>query len=226
MNFFRKEREMIELRLWLLTLIIVALAVVISFYWIDQPLALFIHNHLPYNARSLTVPATKVPNPLTWLATITFVALGLCDFSGQPLSRLSAAALACSVSLMAAELIKNNLKFMFGRTWPESWVQSYPSFIRDGVYGFNWFHGGNAYHAFPSGHMTAICAVVSVLWIFYPRFKIIYVAVALAGLLVLVGLNFHFLSDAIAGAFVGVSMGVMTTQLYTRSAINDMIATR
>jgi membrane-associated phospholipid phosphatase len=213
---------MAAIRLWLLALILVVLAVVISFYWADRPLALVIHDHLPHKTRSLTAPAIQVPNPLIWLATMTFVALGLRDFCGRPLSRLSAAALACSVSLMAAELIKNDLKFVFGRTWPESWIQSYPSFIRDGVYGFNWFHGGDAYHAFPSGHMTAVCAVATVFWIFYPRFRIIYVTSALLGLIALIALNFHFLSDAIAGAFVGVSIGVMATRLYTRSATNHM----
>ena len=64
-----------------------------------------------------------------------------------------------------AETIKNGLKFVFGRTWPETWVNNNPSFIRDGVYGFNWFHGGAGYASFPSGHMSVTCALAAVLWI-------------------------------------------------------------
>ena len=55
---------------------------------------------------------------------------------------------------------------MFGRTWPETWTHNNPSLIHDGAYGFNWFHGGPGYELFPSGHMAAICAVISVLWNF------------------------------------------------------------
>ncbi len=75
---------------------------------------------------------------------------------------------------------------MFGRTWPETWIDNNPSFIRDGAYGFHWFHGGGGYKSFPSGHMAATCAVLAVLWICYPRFKPLYL---LAGLAVAAGLD-------------------------------------
>jgi hypothetical protein len=38
-----------------------------------------------------------------------------------------------------------------------------PSFIRDGDYRFHWFAGGGVYDSFPSGHMTATCAFLSVI---------------------------------------------------------------
>ena len=77
----------------------------------------------------------------------------------------------CSISIIVTETIKNGLKLIFGRTWPETWIENNPSFIHDGVYGFNFLHGGTAYQSFPSGHMAAACAAVSVLWIWYPRLK-------------------------------------------------------
>jgi membrane-associated phospholipid phosphatase len=158
-------------------------------------------------------PISRIPNPLISIAAITFVALGLRELAGRPPSKFYAAILVCSLSLMVAETIKSGLKFVFGRTWPNSFFQNNPSFIQDGYYGFNWFHGGQAYQSFPSGHMTAICAVASVLWAYYPRFRVVYVLVVLAALVGLVGANFHFLSDTIAGAFLGVSTGLMATKL-------------
>jgi len=112
--------------------------------------------------------------------------------------------------------VKDQLKLVFGRTWPETWVRDNPSFIRDGVYGFNPFHGGPGFAAFPSGHTTAICAVISVLWICYPRYRVLYGICMAAVALGLVGADFHFLGDVIAGAFLGVSIGWLTVVLWER----------
>ena len=203
--------DIISLRQWLCALALTGLAIVISFYWLDRPIALFVHNHLPHGTR--TQPLTYIPDPLIWIAAITFVVLGLVGLRGRSLSKMQSVLLVCSVSLMVAETIKNELKFLFGRTWPETWYQNNPAFISDGIYGFNWFHGGQAYASFPSGHMTAVCAVISVFWIYYPQLRVIYLTIMLAVLVGLVGADFHFLSDCIAGAFLGASIGLMASNL-------------
>lgn len=213
-----ENENMPALREWLLALVLVALAIVISYFWLDRPIAFFVHNQFPRIIRVLLEPVTYVPNPLISVATITFLVLGIRGLAGRPLSKMQAAILICSVSLMIAETLKSQLKFVFGRTWPETWVQNNPSFIHDGIYGFNFFHGGEAYQSFPSGHMTAICALASVLWIYYPRLRAIYLITTLAVLVGLVGNNFHFLSDTIGGAFVGISTGLMVAMLFARRA--------
>ena len=111
-------------------------------------------------------------------------------------------------------MIKDQLKFIFGRTWPETWVQDNPSFIRDGVYGFHFMHGGGGYQSFPSGHMAATCAVISVLWVWYPRSRWLGAFAAIAVGAGLVGANYHFLSDVIAGAFVGISTGWLANAIW------------
>ena len=68
-------------------------------------------------------------------------------------------------------------------------------------------HGGDAYHSFPSGHMAKTCAVIAVLWILYPKWRWVYVFIVSAVAAGLVLTNLHFLSDVVAGAFVGVSIG-------------------
>ena len=217
----RKNENFLGLRGWLLAFVLVALAIVISYFLIDRPIALFVHSYLPQNSQALAEPATYFPNPLIALASVAFLALGIRGLAGRPLSKMQAAIFLCSVSLLIAEPIKSQLKFVFGRTWPESWNQNNPSFIHDGIYGFHWFHGGaGAFQSFPSGHMAAICAVASVLWVYYPRLRSVYSIVTLAALVGLVGANFHFLSDAIAGAFVGASAGLMATNLFTRHVSN------
>ena len=205
--------EMISLRQWLCALALTGLAIVISFYWFDRRIALFVHNQLPHGTPKVAEPLTYIPDPLIWIAAITFVVLGLVGLKGRSLSKMQSVLLVCSVSLIVAETIKSELKFVFGRTWPESWYQNNPSFISDGIYGFNWFHGGQAYASFPSGHMAAVCAVISVFWIYYPQLQVIYLTIVLAILAGLVGADFHFLSDCIAGAFLGASIGLIASNL-------------
>jgi membrane-associated phospholipid phosphatase len=61
--------------------------------------------------------------------------------------------------------------------------------------------------------MAATCAVISVIWFWYPRWRWLCALAAVAVGFGLVGANYHFLSDVIAGAFLGISVG------WTASAI-------
>jgi membrane-associated phospholipid phosphatase len=55
---------------------------------------------------------------------------------------------------------------------------------------------------------------MTVLWLCYPRFRIVY-AVAMAAVAVgLVGADFHFIGDVIAGGFLGVSAGWFTVVIW------------
>ena len=89
--FMLESKDMIALRGWLLALALVAIAVVVSFFWLDRPLALFIHHQLPHNSQMLTHPLTRLPDPLIGIATIIFVALGLQRLAGRALSKIQAA---------------------------------------------------------------------------------------------------------------------------------------
>jgi membrane-associated phospholipid phosphatase len=122
--------------------------------------------------------------------------------------------LICSLSVLITEAAKEQLKFLFGRTWPESWTGNNPSFIRDGVYGFHFMHGGAGYNSFPSGHMATSCAVLAVVWLWYPRFRGLCIVAGLAIGAGLVGGNYHFLSDVLAGAFLGASIGLMVAMIW------------
>jgi membrane-associated phospholipid phosphatase len=193
------------LQKWTLSLLATGVVVAVSFAWLDQPIAFFAHTHL------VQAPAfaqlTLLPEPLEPLSLITLLLLGIMALAGRKFGRPENVALTCAVSLIVAESVKNELKYVFGRTWPETWINGNPSLIHDNAYGFNFFHGGAGYASFPSGHTTAICAVASVLWICYPRLRILYVAAFAAVVIGLIGADYHFLSDIIAGAFVGTSTG-------------------
>jgi membrane-associated phospholipid phosphatase len=199
---------------WLLALVLSACAVGVSYAWLDRPIALYAHANL--HGFDVFPAFTRIPEMLKPLVILLFIAVGLWALSGRYIGRLPTVVVLAMASLAVAAEIKDQLKFMFGRTWPETWVRNNPSFIHDGVFGFNPFHGGQAFAAFPSGHATTICAVVSVLWICYPRFRAIYVLAIAAVVLGLIGADFHFLGDVIAGGFLGASIGWVTVELWER----------
>jgi len=202
-------------KIWFASLLGIASAVTASYWWLDRPIASFVHHHfLRYSDHAVGDGLSRFPNPLTLLALILSIILGLRMIFLGPLSRHQANTFICSLAVLFTETTKNILKFAFGRTWPETWVDNNPSFIRDGVYGFNFMHGGSTYQSFPSGHMAATCTVISVLWIRYPQFRQIYLIAGLVIGAALVGANYHFLSDVVAGAFVGLSSGWFATVIW------------
>lgn len=214
-----------RLQAWLAALVAVTVAVAISYLWLDRPIAVWVHaNQAGYHSRAILEPLTHIPDPLIPLAAALFFALGLWALAGCPLYKICEVTVVCSFSVVMGEEIKNGLKWVFGRPWPETWKNDNPSFITHHAYGFHWFDGGGVYSSFPSGHMTATLAVISVLWICYPLLRPLYVLAVVAVAVGLVGSNFHFLGDVIAGGFLGATVGWMTLLLVQREPNERMIA--
>jgi membrane-associated phospholipid phosphatase len=205
-------KGMTATRKWGISFVATVAAVVVSFLWLDRPIALFVHEQL--TQFDLFELLTRIPEVTTPVIIAAFVALGFRAITLHPLTRFQTVLVLDAATLAVAQAVKDQLKYAFGRTWPETWVRNNPSFIHDGVYGFFPFHGGPGWASFPSGHTTAICAVMSVLWICYPRFRVIYALSIAAVAIGLVGANFHFLSDVIAGGFLGVSAGWMAVSVW------------
>src|SRR5258708_37962017 len=72
--------------------------------------------------------------------------------------------------------------------------------------------------------MTGICAVIVVLWAYYPcyySFCLVPVLVISVGLL---GANYHFVSDIIAGGFLGASIAVFSMALFSTQESQPVIS--
>lgn len=197
---------------WGASLAVAAVAGAGSYLWVDRPVVLMAHALHEY--QSVFAKLTYIPEPLVPLACAVFFVAGLWVLAARPLPPWGTVAVLCSISVLVTELTKSQLKYVFGRTWPETFMQNNPSFIRDGAYGFNFFHGGPGYGSFPSGHTAAVCALVSVLWILVPRGRPLYVVAVAAVVIGLTVADYHFLSDMIAGGFLGTSIGWMTVTLW------------
>ncbi len=178
--------------------------ILLSFLLLDQPIATAVHMlHRPQWCVRLTWIA-DVPGPASVLGLAACGAAWLAGWKPGTWGRLL---LAACVATLAASAAKDLLKFAFGRPWPETWVANNPSWIGTHTYGLFPFHGGAGWASFPSGHTTVITAPCAALW----SVRRVRPLLAVLPLLVVVGLlgcDFHFLSDCLAGGLLGVGFGV------------------
>jgi membrane-associated phospholipid phosphatase len=197
---------------WLAGLCLTAALVWISVRWIDRPVALLVHEMFgskEFPGEMTRSPVLSVP----LISALFFVIYGLAAVIGRRFSRIEKAILLCDISLLATDAIKDQLKFVFGRTWPDSWQAGILSLIHDNAYGFHSFKEGKSFESFPSGHAATAGAVLSVLWILFPNLRALCATGIVMVDLGLVLLNLHFVSDVVAGTFVGASAGLFTVSL-------------
>jgi membrane-associated phospholipid phosphatase len=182
------------------------------YFWIDRPLAFWIHTRQGhFVGRDELNPLAGIPNPLVLVSVLTFFLLGFLQLAERPLNRTERVALASSSSVLIGETIKEILKWVFGRPSPDIWIMRNSSAVGYQAYQFHWFHGIAPFNSFPSGHMTALTAFIAILWVQYPRFRMIYAVVCLTAAVGLILFNFHFLGDVIAGAMLGAIVGMLAS---------------
>jgi membrane-associated phospholipid phosphatase len=181
-----------------------AVVVACCYFFVDRPVAWFVDDrHLADRwLRWLTLPPPIVQE---W-SPAALTALALRRAFG-PLPRGAIALAAACVAMIVADQFRETLGYIFGRYWPDTWIDENPSLIKDGAYGFHPFHRGPAYGSFPSGHMARTVALVAVFWIAYPRWRWLSATITAALAIALIGMNYHFVGDVIAGGTIGGIIG-------------------
>ncbi len=186
---------------------------VLSFLYIDCPLARLMTKLALFHRVLASAPVGFPAMIITAVIAILF-ALGRLCF-GKPLSRGATAGMLAGLALLwSVALTEYGLKPLFGRTLPATYLKS-------GQYGFHWFHAGEQFGSFPSGHTDQAAAILSVLWVFYPRWRWLYVSALLLLSFALMAGEWHFLSDIIAGGFVGAVAGIVTIAIWDATSNND-----
>jgi membrane-associated phospholipid phosphatase len=195
-------------RYWLLALALCAIAVVACIFYVDRPLAEFLEGHVRHTEFWVWLQRALRPFALVVVAALAFLfGCGVWLVSGRQLRPWTETPLLYSWATIWAVASEIIFKRIFGRGWPD------PTFVRDHLYGFHFLHGQTHWDSFPSGTTTVSVAILSVLWVVRPRWRIagLLIAILLSGAVV-VG-DFHWLSDVIAGAFLGVTIGWSTVRL-------------
>ncbi len=190
---------------------IVIMLITFSYFFLDRQLAEALH---PYtNGVPFFVWLTYIASPLAPLASILAAFIGGRALARGFLTQTESALLRASCAILIAGVLTHELKEVFGRTWPETWVNNNPSFFKNGIYGFFPFHGGQGYRSFPSGHTTAIAAAAGAVWRLWPKLRWLGVGLALAVAIGLLGADYHWLSDIMSGAIVGGVTGVVAAKI-------------
>ena len=198
------------LRQSLVALVLGAVAVTLCYFFVDRPVAHFVHDrHVPCDfLRWLTLPP---PYLQVWAPAA--IALVILMRAWGPLPRWGLVLLAAAVAIVLADQFRESLAYLAGRYWPETWTHDNPSLIGTGAYGFHPFHSGPAYGDFPSGHTARTVAVAAALWVGYPWWRWAAVLASAAVAIGLIGMNYHFVGDVVAGGVVGGLVGVWTARL-------------
>ncbi len=182
---------------------------------VDRPVADFSHTTLRAHV-GLYSALTHIVDPIPVYAGLVTGGYALAALFGVRPGPRGMIALRIGIAILIAIALKEQLKFLFGRTWPETWTNNNPSYIKDGVYGFFPLKGlgaGRAYHSFPSGHMTAISVAAASIALNWPKWR--WVAAVPVGLVAIgmIGANYHWVSDLVAGTFLGAGVAVAAHRL-------------
>jgi len=199
---------------WQLTTAAIAVLVALSVALVDRPVARWVETLDPA-VRHAFGRFSDLGLSTGWLIGAALLALG-----GYAAARLSRAADAKQrwrsytlaplfgfASIALAGLTTDLVKALLGRFRPKL-------FFRDGSYGFDFLHTRADYVSFPSGHATTAFALATALTLLWPRFAGLYFLLALAIGASRVLANAHWLSDVLAGGFVGVAVTLYLAALF------------
>jgi membrane-associated phospholipid phosphatase len=178
--------------------------------YVDRPVVEFFDAHVRHT--NLWIYLDWLVHPFQYLLVVALFFLFGCGarlISGHVLPEWTRIPLLCSWSLMWGLGTELLFKAIFGRIGPD------PGYVRDHFYYFRLLHGDPIGSAFPSGHSIGATEIAAVLWNTAPRLRIVSALLAAAMLIVLAVDNFHWVSDIIAGAFIGTTIGWMTATFPT-----------
>lgn len=174
------------------------LAILASIWFLDETVAMAVMRVIAAH-RTLHSATANLPDTLLFLVCIGTAAMWLAYFclsriqgSGQLLGFLRLAALSVPLSYP----IKAFLQFAFGRTNTRLWL------LKGMPLRFDWFHGSGI-GCFPSGHMTVFAAFGAAVWYEYPSHRRLVVSGLVLLASALIATDYHFVSDVIAGTYLG-----------------------
>lgn len=189
---------------WLLCLLISTLVIAVVFAFFDVPIARRVYGILS-SAENLAAGFSSA----VLLGVEASVALALVInriTRGHLTPFREATVLACLTSICAFAINDSTLKFFFG-------VPNPPAVLHGTRHVFHLL-GGSASSSFPSGHMVLAGAFAGV-FMRLRRSSILPLSLLLliAAMLLVVG-DWHFISDVIAGTFLGISAGFLAGEVW------------
>lgn len=198
---------------WLATLAVTLCLVLVSFRWLDVPVALHFAGDLKHLSHRVHVVGEHLGSLLLVAGEAGLAAMLVFYriMRGSLPSLGKVTVIACATSLCAFALNEFVLKTMFG-------VQQPLIVLGGAAHVFQPFQGSWE-SSFPSGHMALAGGFVAT---FRGQDRRLVLALGagmiLAAVLLIAG-GWHFLSDVIAGSFVGGSAGILAAVLWRQHQV-------
>lgn len=195
-------------------LIIIALCI-IAYFWIDRPLAIFMSHINGFSAAKLgnysfTDNLTAIAYALILIIMAFYAYMRLVN---RKSTQLIAAAGGISFAVPIAFFVKTQLQYILGRMPVRYNNSNILLFVKNPhAYGMNFLGGGGS---FPSGHMCVFTAFMLMISFYYPKLKPYTIGALSLLAFILVFDNYHFLSDVIAGTYLGYIIAKITYKLET-----------
>jgi PAP2 superfamily len=186
--------------------LLVVAVIAVSYAVLDRRVALLIKNLWLFSTR-FSFFSTDIPDFLPLLVVITTVTAWIAFFyltRKHIYNTHTRFFQLIAITVPLVNVVKMIVKFAFGRINTRFWLQ-HPHAKE-----FHWFHGSANFCGFPSGHMAVFTVLIIALSIFYPRYQVFYFTCLILLALALILTNYHFLSDIIAGAYVGLIVHSVT----------------
>lgn len=178
--------------------LLVFLSIVLSIHYLDNTIAVRVM-HFLRSIRPLRKATENIPDILPYLVAVGTVIMWLIYIYRLHLKKndvITQFLLLAAATLPAAYLLKTFFKFMFGRIGPRYWLH------RRGSFEFHLFHNFGS-GSFPSGHMTVFAAFGVAVLYYFPKYRRPVIILLILLGIALIGTDYHFLSDVIAGAYLG-----------------------
>lgn len=212
----------IAYRRFLLALTLCAVSVLACIFYVDRPAAEFFNAHVrPYAVwtwlNRLLAPLVVVP-----AAALLFqFAVGFWLLFGRRLPSWIQALLLYSSGTIWAIAAEFVFKQICGRGSPD------PTYLANHLYGFRFLHATEGWRSFPSGTATIALTLVAITCLRFPRWRLMVSVLAGLACIGVTVTNGHWVSDVIAGMFLGASIGWMTVAISSASQLaqNQSIAT-
>ena len=185
---------------WIGSSLLAAALTFLCVLFVDLPVAYFVKNHLYTSARWSRLTSDLPDLLLTVVLVTTVAAFSIYVIRSKKgiYDDLTNLAKVVTWAAPVSFIVKHFLKFVFGRYNTRRWVQD------PNLYGFYWFQRRAGCDGFPSGHMVVVVTILAALWRFYPRSRPLCVITGILLALALVATNYHFVSDVVIGAYLGV----------------------
>lgn len=199
---------------WIKLTLLVIIAIIVSIKFLDTGMAERVMIILK-SIHTLHAATENIPDMLSYIVgggTILMWIIYLYRFHEKKIDVKEKFLRLAATALPVSYFVKMLLQFSFGRTSPRDWLIHHEPLV---FKFFNYFGGGS----FPSGHMTVFAAFGTAVILYFPKYKrLTTIILALLGF-ALIATDYHYLSDVIAGAYLGFGVTYALWYLYEKNKV-------